>query len=87
MTTNRFFLFYGVLNLLLFIPIYGQNVKHPPVSPDASCEATALLDFLYEISGKYTLTGQHSYPRMVIQTHIWPDQTLLKKLLSFTAWE
>jgi mannan endo-1,4-beta-mannosidase len=62
MTTNRFFLFYGVLNLLLFIPIYGQNVKHPPVSPDASCEATALLDFLYEISGKYTLTGQHSYP-------------------------
>jgi mannan endo-1,4-beta-mannosidase len=32
------------------------------VTPDASREAQALLQFLYSISGKYTLTGQHNYP-------------------------
>src|SRR5689334_14138962 len=33
-----------------------------PVTPDASLEARALLQFLHEISGRYTLTGQHNYP-------------------------
>ena len=33
-----------------------------PVSPHASKEAEALLRFLTDISGKYTLTGQHNYP-------------------------
>jgi|GEM_PF-114582 len=37
-------------------------VEHPPVTPNASPEARALLKFLYSISGKYTLTGQHNYP-------------------------
>ncbi|NQT24250.1 hypothetical protein HQ585_02735 [candidate division KSB1 bacterium] len=31
-------------------------------SPNASPEAKALLKFMYSISGKYTLTGQHNYP-------------------------
>jgi mannan endo-1,4-beta-mannosidase len=33
-----------------------------PANPNASSEAQALLEFLYRISGKYTLTGQHNYP-------------------------
>src|ERR1700683_5102769 len=36
-------------------------VEHDPVVPNASPEARALLKFLYEISGKHTLTGQHNY--------------------------
>jgi mannan endo-1,4-beta-mannosidase len=33
-----------------------------PVTPQASPEARALLQFLYDLSGKYTLTGQHNFP-------------------------
>ena len=33
-----------------------------PVNPETSVEARALLQVLYDISGKYTLTGQHNYP-------------------------
>ena len=36
-------------------------VEHDPVIPNASPEARALLKFLYQISGKHTLTGQHNY--------------------------
>lgn len=35
-----------------------ENVN--PVNPDASAEARGLLQFLYSISGKKTLTGQHN---------------------------
>jgi len=38
----------------------GEIAK--PVTPNASPEATALLQLLYDISGKYTLTGQHNFP-------------------------
>ena len=37
-------------------------VEHDPVNPDATPEARALLKFLYSISGKRTLTGQHNFP-------------------------
>ena len=37
-------------------------VEHPPVNPNATPEARALLKMLYRITGKYTLTGQHNYP-------------------------
>ena len=33
-----------------------------PVNPHATPEARALLAYLYSISGKATLTGQHTYP-------------------------
>ncbi len=36
-------------------------VQHDPVTPNASPEARALLRFLYDISGRQTLTGQHNY--------------------------
>ncbi len=41
--------------------IYSQkNVK--PVTPDASEEAVALLEYIYSISGKHTMSGQHCAP-------------------------
>ncbi len=35
-----------------------------PVNPKASTEAKALLEYIYSISGKQTLTGQHAAPLM-----------------------
>ncbi|HMD59938.1 MAG TPA: glycosyl hydrolase [Opitutaceae bacterium] len=40
----------------------AEAVSAAPVNPDASPEARALLQFLYDISGKYMLTGQHNPP-------------------------
>jgi mannan endo-1,4-beta-mannosidase len=37
-------------------------VEHDPVNPNATTEARALLKFLYSISNKYTLVGQHNHP-------------------------
>jgi mannan endo-1,4-beta-mannosidase len=38
------------------------DVRVRPVTPDASPEAVALLNYLYSISGKGTLAGQHCVP-------------------------
>jgi mannan endo-1,4-beta-mannosidase len=35
-----------------------------PVTPHASTEARALLQLLYDIAGKHTLTGQHNFPNV-----------------------
>ncbi len=35
-----------------------------PVTPGATPEARALLELLYDLSGKHTLTGQHNYPNI-----------------------
>ncbi len=55
--------------LLLLIAIYlacslpvAQAAGKPPVNPNATPEARALLAYLYEISGKKILTGQHNAP-------------------------
>ena len=40
----------------------ADGVSAKPVTPNASPEATALLQLLYDLSGKATLTGQHNYP-------------------------
>ncbi|MBC8109051.1 MAG: hypothetical protein H7Z14_20870 [Anaerolineae bacterium] len=37
-------------------------VEHDPVTTNASPEARALLKFLYQISGRHTLSGQHNFP-------------------------
>src|SRR5690606_4812152 len=42
--------------------LYSQQVRIPPVTPNASPEAVALLDFLQSLAGKYTLSGQHNFP-------------------------
>ncbi len=48
--------------LLMFMATSCSNNGHlRPANPDASKSATRLLDFLYDISGKYTLAGQHNY--------------------------
>jgi len=58
----------GVLRALPLLLLVGSLARASggdvarPVTPNASPEATALLQFLYDISGKYTLTGQHNYP-------------------------
>jgi mannan endo-1,4-beta-mannosidase len=36
-------------------------VEQPPINPNATPEAKALLHMLYQISGNHTLTGQHNY--------------------------
>ena len=40
----------------------GAQTRPSPVNPHATPEARALLAYLYSMSGKYTLTGQHNYP-------------------------
>jgi mannan endo-1,4-beta-mannosidase len=42
-----------------------------PVNPHASPEARGLLQYLYSISGKYTLTGQHNFPNHIAR---WTDR-------------
>ena len=42
--------------------LFGLGEAIKPVSPNASPEAKALLQFIYSLSGKYTLTGQHNFP-------------------------
>ncbi|HVU18398.1 MAG TPA: glycosyl hydrolase [Candidatus Didemnitutus sp.] len=51
-----------VLALVIGVAASAGEVRFKPVTPDASPEAVALLDFLQEISGRYTLTGQHNPP-------------------------
>ena len=48
----------ALLTIIIIIPANGQK----PVNPDASPEAIQLLEYIYSISGKQTLTGQHSVP-------------------------
>ncbi|HMD62154.1 MAG TPA: glycosyl hydrolase [Opitutaceae bacterium] len=40
----------------------APDATFQPVTPGASPEAVALLRFMYGISGRHTLTGQHNYP-------------------------
>ena len=40
----------------------AANVTKKPVTPNASPEAVKLLEYLYSISGKQTLVGQHCAP-------------------------
>lgn len=53
-------IFFGLL-MLWASAIFANDITKP-VSPRASKEAKAILQFFYDISGKYTLTGQHNFP-------------------------
>lgn len=56
---------FGLLVILMCMvtsSLFGSDGSVNPVTPNASSEARALLKFMYSISGKYTLTGQHNYP-------------------------
>jgi mannan endo-1,4-beta-mannosidase len=52
----------AILLTLSSLSLFGQNESIKPVSPNASPEAKALLQFIYSLSGKYTLSGQHNFP-------------------------
>lgn len=61
----------GVKTIILFIlasiiciPMFSFDDPVKPVTPKASPEAAALLNFFYSISNKYTLTGQHNFPNI-----------------------
>ena len=40
----------------------AAGAPQPLVTPNASPEAVALLNFVYSLSGRHTLTGQHNFP-------------------------
>jgi mannan endo-1,4-beta-mannosidase len=52
--------------VLILFSTSAWSIDDPvkPVTPKASPEAVALLNFFYSISGKYVLTGQHNYPNI-----------------------
>ena len=52
------------LTCAIAVSLHGAGKSPKPVTPHASPEARALLKFFYDISGKYTLTGQHNYPNI-----------------------
>ena len=71
----------GILLLFsasLFSYSLGDSIR--PVTPNASPETVELLNYLYSISGKHTLTGQHCQPlygslRLSVinrYTHLYP---------------
>ena len=47
----------AAISLIVFQVLSGQQ----PVNPNASPEARYVLNYLYEISGKQTLSGNHNY--------------------------
>ena len=50
----------SVLTLLIIISFISIAAQQP-VNPEATPEARALLQYLYDISGKQTLSGNHNY--------------------------
>jgi len=62
----------GSLLLACALPLAAQ-MNPSPVNAHATPEARALLGYLYSISGKYTLTGQHNYPNTGAT---WTDRAL-----------
>lgn len=51
-----------VMLLLSVATLFGQSQTIRPVTPNASPEAVALLEYLHAIRGKHTLAGQHNFP-------------------------
>ena len=56
--TNSFL----ILGLLAGIFFSCSNQQFKPVNPNITPEASELLEYLYSIRGKQTLSGQHNYP-------------------------
>ena len=44
------------------LSVSAQTTGIKPVTPNASPEAKALLQFIYSLQGNHILTGQHNYP-------------------------
>lgn len=54
-----------IIVLIICSVVSAEEPK--PVTPNASSEASALLTYLYSISGNYTLTGQHTAPQQALK--------------------
>ena len=52
--------FFAILMFFLLAGV-GSTQTFTPVNPNATKEAKALLEKLYQLSGKKTLSGQHVY--------------------------
>jgi mannan endo-1,4-beta-mannosidase len=61
---RKTFLVLLLTSCTLFSLSYSSGEVRRPVTPKASAEVKALLKLLYDISGQYTLTGQHNYPNV-----------------------
>lgn len=69
------------LSLVLSLSIsslIGSDNEKKPVSPNSSPEAITLLQYLYDISGHYTLSGQHCNP-LVGSTRLAGVQKITKR--------
>ncbi len=51
-----------IVLLMCSTSLFAQLETAKPASPNASPEAKALLQLIYNLSGNHTLTGQHNYP-------------------------
>jgi len=56
-----------------------------PANPNISPEARALLELLYNISGKYTLSGQHNYPNTKSRNSQFAAKYIGKTPIIFSA--
>ena len=54
--------FFPLFLLAFSMYIHSQEMNVKPVTPNASEEAVALLEYIYSISGKQTISGQHCAP-------------------------
>ena len=77
----------SLLTCILISLVLGAENMNKPVNPNASPEAKALLQLLYDISGKYTLTGQHNYPKVRDRNTQFAGQYIGKTPIVFsTDW-
>ena len=58
MKPSFFGLALGILPLICMLALLSSAKAATPVTPDASPEARALLNYLYSLKGKKTLSGQ-----------------------------
>jgi mannan endo-1,4-beta-mannosidase len=63
MKNFKLFLLLIILSVSIQV-VFASNEPIKLATPNASPEAKALLKLYYDISGKYTLTGQHNYPNI-----------------------
>ncbi|MEE9463906.1 MAG: glycosyl hydrolase [Bacteroidales bacterium] len=52
----------SIIFLAIFMNSFSQEINPKPVTPGPSDEAVALLKYIYSLSGKQTLSGQHCAP-------------------------
>jgi len=52
----------AILLCAFSFPLFSQDENVKPATSNASPEAKALLQLIYNLSGRYTLTGQHNFP-------------------------